>query len=174
MQLQTALCNLRPLKAPPRMNLQQIATPDPAPSAQPFQFRLRVYYEDTDAGGIVYYANYLKFAERARTEWLRSLGVDQSNLRDADGVLFVVSSCEVQYHASARLDDLLTVQARLEKCGAATLLFAQQIWRGDTLLCSLKVRVASVGASDMRPRAMPKPLLQQLRALCSGTNEDKA
>ena len=94
-----------------------------------FDFSVRVYYEDTDAGGVVFYANYLKFFERARTEWLRALGVSQQSLRAQDGVLFVVASTTVDYHAPARLDDLLRIRSRIVKMGRVALTFEQQAWR---------------------------------------------
>src|SRR3954467_14878445 len=97
-------------------------------SAMPsvFSWTVRVYYEDTDAGGIVFYANYLKFFERARTEWLRSLGIEQQRLRESTGGMFVVGETNVRYRKSARLDDELLVSARLEEAGRASLVIEQQ------------------------------------------------
>jgi acyl-CoA thioester hydrolase len=120
-----------------------------------FTWTVRVYYEDTDAGGIVYYANYLKFFERARTEWLRSLGIDQGNLLDQHGVAFVVRSASVEYISAARLDDALTLTLRVEKLGRASIQFAQEARRGDTLLSSASVKVGCVDKSAMRPRSLP-------------------
>ena len=94
-----------------------------------FQWPVRVYWEDTDAGGIVFYANYLKFFERARTEWLRSLGLGQQQLRDSTGGMFVVSEPNVRYHLSARLDDELIVTAQLTESGRASMTIAQQALR---------------------------------------------
>ncbi|WP_020957394.1 YbgC/FadM family acyl-CoA thioesterase, partial [Ralstonia solanacearum] len=96
-----------------------------------FDWNLRVYWEDTDAGGVVFYANYLKFFERARTEWLRALGVDQQALADTTGAMFVVRSTAVDYRAPARLDDLLQIRSRMERVGPASVQFAQESWRGD-------------------------------------------
>ena len=129
-----------------------------------FTWTVRVYYEDTDAGGIVYYANYLKFFERARTEWLRSLGIDQQALRDEHGAIFVVTSASIDYVASARLDDEVKVTLKVEKLGRASVQFAQQAWRGDTLLSSADVKVACVDAVTMRPRTLPDLAAAKMRA----------
>ncbi|MBD1552855.1 tol-pal system-associated acyl-CoA thioesterase [Pseudomonas typographi] len=122
----------------------------------PFAIRCRVYYEDTDAGGIVYYVNYLKFMERARTERLRDLGFVQSRLA-AENLLFVVHSSEARYWAPARLDDELQVNAEVVELGRARVRFRQQVTRvGDgTLLCEGHVLVACVRADNFKPRAMP-------------------
>lgn len=129
-----------------------------------FTWPVRVYYEDTDAGGIVYYANYLKFYERARTEWLRSLGIGQQELLGGEGVAFVVRSAAVEYLAAARLDDEVTLTLRVEKLGRASVQFAQQAWRGDTLLSSASVKVACVDAATMRPRSLPDLAAAKMRA----------
>ena len=129
-----------------------------------FTWTVRVYYEDTDAGGIVYYANYLKFYERARTEWLRSLGIDQQTLRDQDGAIFVVRSANIDYRASARLDDEVTITLNVEKLGGASVHFTQQAWRGDTLLSSADVKVGCVDAATMRPRSLPDVAAAKMRA----------
>ena len=121
---------------------------------------LRVYYEDTDAAGVVYYANYLKFAERARTEMLRDLGVDPSALAAVEGVAFAVSRCEVDYLAPARLDDELTVQTRIVKIFAATIEAEQIISRGATECARRIVRLAfftRAGLPGRRPRRSPYP-----------------
>lgn len=127
--------------------------------AQPFTHRCRVYYEDTDAGGIVYYVNYLKFMERARTERLRRLGFVQSQLA-GEGLLFVVSSSEARYLAPARLDDELLVSAEVVDVGRASLRFRQQVRRvaDDALLCEGQVRVACVNAQSLKPRAFPEAM----------------
>lgn len=129
-----------------------------------FTWTVRVYYEDTDAGGIVYYANYLKFFERARTEWLRALGIHQQALLDAEGAAFVVRSASVDYVSAARLDDELTLTLSVEKLGRASVQFAQQAWRGDTLLSSATVKVGCVDAATMRPRAVPDLAAAKMRA----------
>lgn len=128
----------------------------------PNPFTLRVYWEDTDAGGVVYYANYLKFFERARTEWLRSLGIGQAALQADDGMLFVVAEVNVRYLAPARLDDLLTVSVQVVDQGQASLVLAQQAWRGDALLAEARVRVGCVEGASMRPRRIPVQVLQAL------------
>jgi acyl-CoA thioester hydrolase len=129
-----------------------------------FTWSVRVYYEDTDAGGIVYYANYLKFFERARTEWLRALGVHQQTLLDTEGAAFVVRSASIDYVGAARLDDELTLTLAVEKLGRASVQFAQEAWRGDTLLCSANVKVGCVDAATMRPRALPAPAAAKMHA----------
>jgi tol-pal system-associated acyl-CoA thioesterase len=118
----------------------------------------RVYWEDTDAGGVVYYANYLKFLERARTEWLRAQGFSQHELVQRPGVLFAVTSVEVSYQRPARLDDQLLVTCELERAGAASLRFAQRIYRRaaeDELLTTARVRVACLDARTLRPQRLP-------------------
>ena len=128
-----------------------------------FTWPIRVYWEDTDAGGIVFYANYLKFFERARTEWLRSLGVEQGQLRESSGGIFVVSETSVRYAAPARLDDELLVTAELETPGRATLVIAQQAFRGAELLCSGTIRIGWVDAATLRPGRIPQAILQALQ-----------
>jgi acyl-CoA thioester hydrolase len=130
-----------------------------------FTWTVRVYYEDTDTGGIVYYANYLKFFERARTEWLRSLGIRQQDLLDTEFAAFVVRSATVDYLGAARLDDELTLRLRVEKLGRASVQFAQQAWRGDTLLASAGVKVGCVDAATMRPRSIPDSAADKMRAV---------
>lgn len=133
---------------------------------RPFTLRCRVYYEDTDAGGIVYYVNYLKFMERARTERLRGLGFAQSRLAD-DGLLFVVHSTEARYHAPARLDDELLVTAEIVEIKRASLRFKQQVRRAedDLLLCEGQFLVACVHTESLKPRSIP----ERLRVAFSGS-----
>lgn len=130
-----------------------------APNATTFVHRCRVYYEDTDAGGIVYYVNYLKFMERARTERLRALGFNQSQLAD-ENLLFVVHSAQARYHAPARLDDELMVTAEVSETNRASLKFHQQVRRAadDVLLCEGQFLVACVRADSLKPRAIPEVL----------------
>ena len=125
---------------------------------------IRIYWEDTDAGGVVFYANYLKFFERARTEWLRALGVEQSALQAQTGAIFVVADVQLRYLAPARLDDQIQVTAKLVQRGQASLQLEQQAWRGDTLLVQGLVRVGCVDAATLRPRRMPAPVLLALDA----------
>ncbi|WP_020652631.1 tol-pal system-associated acyl-CoA thioesterase [Massilia niastensis] len=129
-----------------------------------FNWSVRVYYEDTDAGGIVFYANYLKFFERARTEWLRATGIQQQELLDADGTAFVVKSASLDYHAPARLDDELTIRTTVEKLGRASVQFSQEAWCGDVLLTSASVKVGCVDTSTMRPRSLPEHVAAKMRA----------
>jgi acyl-CoA thioester hydrolase len=129
-----------------------------------FTWTVRVYYEDTDAGGIVYYANYLKFFERARTEWLRSLDIHQQALLAGEGVAFVVRSAAVDYLASARLDDEIRLTLSIDKLGRASVQFVQQAWRGDVLLSSATVKVGCVDAATMRPRPLPDDAAAKMRA----------
>jgi len=128
----------------------------------PFEHAVRIYWEDTDAGGIVFYANYLKFFERARTEWLRALGVEQHALREETGGMFVVSETTVKYHRPAQLDDLLRVTARLSEGGRASLVIAQQAWRGDTLLCEGTIRIGWVDERTLKPARIPPSVLERL------------
>ncbi len=116
---------------------------------------IRVYWEDTDAGGVVFYANYLKFFERARTEWLRALGVEQRALQADTGCIFVVSEVQLRYLASAFLDDLITVGVKVCHLGKASMELKQQVWRGGTLLADGKVRVGCVNAVTLRPCRIP-------------------
>ena len=132
-----------------------------------FQFPVRVYWEDTDAGGIVFYANYLKFFERARTEWLRHLGLEQQRLKQETGGMFVVSETQVKYHRPAQLDDLLQVSARLQDKGRASLVIAQQAWRleadgSHTLLCEGTIRIGWVQAHSLKPERVPTSILELL------------
>ncbi|MDI9331256.1 MAG: tol-pal system-associated acyl-CoA thioesterase [Alphaproteobacteria bacterium] len=127
-----------------------------------FDLNLRVYWEDTDAGGIVFSANYLKFFERARTEWLRHLGVQQHELRQQTGGMFVVSATEVKYLRPAVLDDMLRVTARLTQAGRASLVIAQQAWLGDELLCEGQIRIGWVHAQRLQAERIPAIILERL------------
>ena len=121
-----------------------------------FTWRTRVYWEDTDGGGVVYYANYLKFMERARTEWLRSLGHAQSEIADQLGVVFAVVEAKVNYRRPARLDDDLVVSCVPVPEGRASVRFRQHVWRADELLVEGEIRVACVDAKTFRPRPLPE------------------
>jgi acyl-CoA thioester hydrolase len=125
---------------------------------EPFTIPVRVYWEDTDAGGVVYYANYLKFLERARTEWLRSLGVDQAALQRNERLQFVVVEANVRYHRPARFDDELVVSVALAALRGASVEMGQEIRRGGELLVSATVRAACIDADTLRPRPLPKRL----------------
>ncbi len=127
-----------------------------------FSWPVRVYYEDTDAGGIVYYVNYLKFMERARTEYLRSLGFDQQILIDQDGIMFVVRNTSVDYLKPAKLDDALEITVSLSRRGRAGFDMIQSIWRGDEELCRARISLACVSANSLRPVGMPVNLRQAM------------
>lgn len=123
-----------------------------------FSFAIRVYWEDTDAGGIVFYANYLKFMERARTEWLRSLGIGQRELRETTGGQFVVSETQLKYHRPARLDDELLVTADVQQIGSASLIIGQRVLsktEQGILLCDGTIRIGWVDATTLRPARIP-------------------
>jgi acyl-CoA thioester hydrolase len=127
-----------------------------------FRFPVRVYWEDTDAGGVVFFANYLKFFERARTEWLRSCGFTQQRLRDDEGLIFIVSDTAVRYLRPARLDDMLDVTVGLRETGRASLVIAQQAWRDGTLLAEGTIRIGCVDAESFVPTRIPHSILQTL------------
>ena len=128
---------------------------------QILELPVRVYIEDTDAAGIVYYVNYLKFMERARTEFMRQLGYGKAAIF-SDHKMFVVHSLSINYHQPAELDDELVATAAIKKAGKATVVFEQKILRGAQLLCGGEVKVACVSRSDRKPASMPAKLLEQL------------
>ena len=135
-------------------------------AAGSFAHEVRVYWEDTDAGGVVFYANYLKFFERARTEWLRGAGFGQQQLRDTFGLQFMVLETTLRHHAPARLDDRLRISVEPEATPrGARLTLAQSAWRDDTLLCDSRIELACVdsrGQGTLRARRIPKPILEAL------------
>lgn len=131
---------------------------------------LRVYWEDTDAGGIVYYANYLKFAERARSEALRKAGYGQQQLRDEQGIAFVVRRCEIDYHKAARLDDVLRVESCLQAVGKARMTMTQRILREGVTLASLNVTLACVDKTG-RPVRIPDAIGKALQIICGEKND---
>lgn len=132
-----------------------------------FRWAMRVYYEDTDAGGIVFYANYLKFFERARTEWLRAQGIEQRRMAEESGVVFVVSGASVAYHVPARLDDELIISADVQRIGRASVRFLQQAWRvaegGHQLLATATVKVGCIDGRRFRPVSIPVKILEKIR-----------
>lgn len=132
---------------------------NPAPV---FTFDLRVYYEDTDAGGVVYYANYLRFMERARTEWLRALGFGQDELARASGVLFAVRRAEIEFLKPARLDDALRVTVQVTRTGNASINFAQRVLRADNVLCSGEIKIACLAVDGFTPTAVPPALREKI------------
>ena len=129
-----------------------------------YRHRVRVYWEDTDAGGVVFYANYLKFFERARTEWLRHRGIGQQALKDETGAMFVVTDTQVSYRAPARLDDLLDVTVAVAEAGRASFSIVQQAWRDATLLAEGRIRIGCVDAATLRPRRIPDSVIHALPA----------
>jgi acyl-CoA thioester hydrolase len=134
-------------------------------AGEAFSWPIRVYWEDTDAGGIVFYANYLKFFERARTEWLRSLGLEQRALRERTGQMFVVGETSVRYQRAARLDDELLVTARVQETGRASLIIAQQaiLKASGALLCDGTIRIGWVDSASLKPARIPPTLLEALK-----------
>jgi acyl-CoA thioester hydrolase len=130
--------------------------------AAPFRHTVRVYWEDTDAGGIVFYANYLKFFERARTEWLRALGHSQQEMVDTTGCMFVVQDTHVRYLRPARLDDLLVITVDVTERGKASLRIRQQAWCADRLLAEGEIRIGCVERASMKPSRIPGPILEAI------------
>lgn len=137
--------------------------------SQPREFfwPVRIYYESTDACGVVYHAEYLKFFERARTEWLRSLGFEQPELRSSDGVIFVVRSMRIKYVQPARFNESLQVASRLVELGRSRFVFEQALMRGEELLTQAQVEVACVADPDFRPTALPSRIRQQFESVLS-------
>ena len=129
---------------------------------EPFRHTVRVYWEDTDAGGVVFYANYLKFFERARTEWLRSLGFGQEQLRTETGAMFVVTDTSVRYRQPARLDDELAVSVRVVERGRASLLISQRATRNGAVLAEGSIRIGFVEAASFRPCRIPSQILERI------------
>ncbi len=127
-----------------------------------FVWPVRVYYEDTDAGGVVYYANYLKFFERARTELLRYLGFEQDDLMSRLGIIFVVRSVQVDYLKPARFNEQLAVSATVSSLKKTSFIFTQQITRGGDLLCQGDIRIACLDVNSMRPKAIPEEIIKKI------------
>lgn len=128
-----------------------------------FRWTLRVYYEDTDAGGIVYYANYLNYCERARTEWLRHAGISQIAMAQQYQAMFVVKSTAIDYHLPAQLDDELQITTVVEKMGRASLIFVQEVWRNEQRLVSARFKVGCVDVSTVRPCAIPASVVKAVQ-----------
>jgi acyl-CoA thioester hydrolase len=132
-----------------------------------FTWTVRVYYEDTDTGGVVFYANYLKFFERARTEWLRAAGISQQLLSETHRMMFVVKSTAVDYHAPAKLDDELKLTVVVERLGRASVQFVQEAWRidgtGRQLLTSGRIKVGCVDTETFRPHPIPDEILTRIK-----------
>jgi len=132
-----------------------------------FTWPVRIYYEDTDSGGVVYYANYLKFMERARTEWLRQAGFEQDELIDSEGVIFAVRSVEADYLSPARFNDLLTVTASIVDRGRVSLTFHQEVRRktDNKLLCQGRIKIVSLKHDTMKPCAIPQAINQSIEGM---------
>jgi acyl-CoA thioester hydrolase len=138
-----------------------------------FTWTVRVYYEDTDAGGVVFYANYLKFFERARTEWLRSAGINQQLMTETHGVMFVVKSTAVDYHAPAKLDNELKLTVVVERMGRASVQFIQEAWRvrvdqdGEhkELLATGRIKVGCVDTQNFKPSQIPSQVMDSIKTL---------
>jgi acyl-CoA thioester hydrolase len=130
--------------------------------SQTFSFPVRVYYEDTDVGGVVYYANYLKFMERARTEWLRSFGFEQDELLKHHSVIFAVRSVQLDFHKPARFNEALQVTVEMAHCGRASMTLQQQVRRDDAVLCKGEVKIACIEAKTFNPCAMPDAIVARL------------
>jgi len=139
-----------------------VTLPTATDPAAEFCLPVRVYYEDSDAGGVVYYANYLRFMERARTEWLRTLGFEQDELSRDPGVVFAVRACTLEFRKPARFNDLLEVTVRVIRLGGASLTFAQQVRCHGELMCEGEVRVACLDAQQFSPRPLPETMLGRL------------
>lgn len=138
-----------------------------------FEFTLRVYWEDTDAGGVVFYANYLKYFERARTEWLRALGQGQERMRLEGGAMFVVSETSVRYRRPARLDDLLRITVRLVQVTRVGITLEQQAWRSDELLAEGSIRIVCVTPGTFQPCRIPTEITARLPAMSSTPTSQK-
>ena len=139
-----------------RLNLQTM-------KIKQFIWPIRVYYEDTDAGGVVFHANYINYFVRARTEMLRAMGCEQDELTANEGIIFVVRSVQVDYLSPARFNELLQVSAEVTLAKKVSLTFEQQITRGDVVLCTSIIRIACLDALTMRPKAIPENLLELLK-----------
>lgn len=135
------------------------------PPGSHFVLPIRVYYEDTDAGGVVYYANYLRFFERARTEWLRALGCEQSALLRDTGVVFVARSAQLEYLKPAKLDDELNISSAIESVGRAQVVFAQRAERQGEVIVEARMRIASFDPIRGKAVAMPKEIYEKFKAL---------
>lgn len=129
-----------------------------------FSFPIRIYYEDTDAGGIVYYANYLKYAERARTEFLRLLGINQENMLKSHGTGFVVRDCHISYKSPAKLDDFLNITCKVSELKGASLKMEQKLYRGDTILSEIEVTLVFLSLPTMRPSKIPAEITSLLQS----------
>ena len=129
-----------------------------------FEWPVRVYYEDTDSGGVVYHSNYLNFMERARTEWLRSLGFEQDELITNQQCIFAVHSMQLKFRRPAKFNELLLIQSRITDLSGASFEFEQKIIRDDELLCDAVVKIACLNSNRFRPMAIPPQLLTEIQS----------
>ena len=127
-----------------------------------YSHQFRVYYEDTDAGGVVYHANYLNFLERTRTEWLRSKGLEQSLMREQSNVILAIRKMDIDYLLPAKLDDLLTISTEVESHSKVSMWVNQEIWVGDVLMVKAKVQIVSLNAEKFKPMRFPQQYLQAI------------
>lgn len=144
------------------MELDPVHTLSDPLAAAPFKSRVRIYYEDTDAQGVVYYANYLKFMERCRTDWLRNIGCDIDDVNRRYGIVFAVRSTNVEYYKPARLSDLLTVTVDVQELKRASIRLEQFVYRDMDLLCQGTIRLACLEAAGFGPIAIPEPLMSEI------------
>jgi len=134
-----------------------------------FSLPIRVYYEDTDTGGVVYHSNYLNFMERARSEWLRELGFEQDEIRGNEGVIFAVRAVDISYDRPARFNELLSVTVALGRRGTASLTLEQEVRRGEEVLATASVRIVCIDAARFVPAAIPERIVQSVLAWQAGT-----
>lgn len=139
----------------------------PGNSLKEFNWPVRVYYEDTDGAGLVYHSNYLKYMERARTEWLRELGYSQEKLKQELSMIFVVTNTNITFHQPAKMDELLRVNARIKEMGGARLVFHQAVMnQNSNLICDAEVNIACLDANTLKPRRLPESIQKELRLVC--------
>ena len=131
----------------------------------PFKWSVRIYFEDTDSGGVVYHSNYLKFMERARTEWLRSLHLNQADLKKKDKIMFVVANVNIDYKKAARFNDELDIETSINKIGASRVDLTQNIMKNSELYTSAKVSIACIHSETFKPQRIPKLIKQQMEIL---------
>ena len=144
-------------------SVDALTRPRQAQGERVFEWPIRVYWEDTDAGGIVFYANYLKFFERTRTEWLRSVGIEQQRLKETTGGMFVVAETGVRYLRPARLDDELIVTAKIQASGRASMTIGQQVLLKNVQVCEGTIRIGWVNATSLQPARIPQNIIESLR-----------
>ena len=131
----------------------------------PFKWSVRIYFEDTDSGGVVYHSNYLNFMERARTEWLRSLELNQADLKKKDKIMFVVANVNIDYKKAARFNDELDIETSIDKIGASRVDLTQNIMKNSDLYTSAKVVIACIHSETFKPQRIPKLIKQQMEIL---------